>query len=104
MTNLSAVAVHHCHWPSCSTPVEPARWGCVKHWFVLPKSLRDRVWAAYVPGQEISKTPSARYIQVAREVQAWALEYEANQALKPPAAAKPVKPAKAVEAQIGLDF
>ena len=29
------------------------------------------IWAAYVPGQEITKTPSAEYMEVAREVQRW---------------------------------
>lgn len=62
---------HHCHWPNCNTPVSPKMWGCKKHWFTLPKRLRDRIWATYVPGQEISKTPSKEYIAVAKEVQEW---------------------------------
>lgn len=46
-------------------------WGCSPHWFRLPKTLRDRVWAAYVPGQEISMTPNEDYLKVADEVDAW---------------------------------
>jgi hypothetical protein len=46
-------------------------WGCLPHWRKLPKSLRDEVWDAYRPGQEITKTPSREYIHVARKVQAW---------------------------------
>jgi len=38
---------------------------------MLPKELRDEIWAAYVPGQEITKTPSKKYIKVARKVQNW---------------------------------
>lgn len=62
---------HHCHWPGCDKPVPPAMWGCKAHWFKLPQALRNKVWRAYRPGQEISKTPSAEYVAVAREVQAW---------------------------------
>jgi len=62
---------HHCHWPDCNVPVPPKMWGCKKHWSMLPKYLRDKVWRAYVRGQEITKTPSAEYIAVAKEVQEW---------------------------------
>ena len=30
-----------------------------------------KVWRAYQPGQEVTKTPSQGYLEVAREVQAW---------------------------------
>jgi hypothetical protein len=66
---------HHCHWPSCKIEVPPARWGCRQHWFKLPKYLRDKIWATYVPGQEITKTPSQQYIDAAHEVQQW-IHYE----------------------------
>lgn len=46
-------------------------WGCAAHWFRLPKRLRDRIWATYRPGQEITKTPSADYLEAAREVREW---------------------------------
>jgi hypothetical protein len=46
-------------------------WGCSQHWFKLPASLRQKVWRAYEPGQEIDGTPSERYLEVAKEVQAW---------------------------------
>jgi hypothetical protein len=46
-------------------------WGCSKHWFTLPVELRNRVWAAYFPGQEIDMTPSETYLEVADEVQRW---------------------------------
>lgn len=69
---------HTCHWPGCEKEVPPAKWGCASHWFTLPRDLRNRVWAAYVPGQEITKTPSPEYLAVAREVRAWALDHERN--------------------------
>ena len=62
---------HTCHWPGCEREVPPKMWGCRRHWYMLPKRLRDKIWAAYVPGQEITKTPSAEYVKVAREAQRW---------------------------------
>lgn len=46
-------------------------WGCKSHWFRLPKVIRDRIWATYRPGQEISKTPSKAYLIVAGGAQKW---------------------------------
>lgn len=65
---------HECHWPGCDRQVPPAMWGCSQHWFKLPKALRNKVWRAYRPGQEVTMTPSAAYIEVAKEVQAWIAE------------------------------
>lgn len=62
---------HTCHWPGCTTQVPPAMWGCKPHWFALPTELRNKVWAAYEPGQEETMTPSPRYLEVVREVEAW---------------------------------
>ena len=62
---------HKCHWPGCPVEVPPDLWGCKPHWFRLPKRLRDRIWVTYRRGQEITKTPNAEYIAVAREVQDW---------------------------------
>lgn len=62
---------HECHWPGCDRQVPPAAWGCQTHWYKLPKALRTRIWKAFRPGQEKTKTPSAEYIAVAREAQDW---------------------------------
>jgi hypothetical protein len=62
---------HTCHWPNCGKPVPPKLWGCRKHWFALPKPLRDRIWATYRPGQEIDKRPSSEYVEAAKAVQQW---------------------------------
>lgn len=62
---------HHCHWPGCQEQVPPAQWGCKTHWFRLPKSLRDRIWATYRPGQEKDWTPSREYLAAAQAVQEW---------------------------------
>jgi hypothetical protein len=65
---------HHCHWPGCGKACPPACWGCYFHWMKLPRYLRDKVWSAFRPGQEVSKTPSAEYVAVAREVRQWIKE------------------------------
>lgn len=65
------MAEHTCHWPDCDKPVPPAMWGCKPHWFKLPRTLRNQIWATYVPGQEITKTPSMEYLAVALRVQKW---------------------------------
>ena len=55
-------------------------WGCRDHWYALPKSLRDRIWATYIPGQELRKDPSVEYLEAARAVRQWALAYIARTA------------------------
>lgn len=64
-------AAHHCHWPGCNKAVKPAMWGCSPHWYKLPQTLRNQIWATYKPGQENSKTPSTTYLHVAGKVQEW---------------------------------
>lgn len=58
---------HTCHANGCQTSVPPKMFMCRTHWFKLPKSLRDNIWATYVPGQEITKTPSPEYLEAAHE-------------------------------------
>ena len=40
---------------------------CYVHWLQLPLELRVRVWDHYVPGQEITKTPTKAYLEVMHE-------------------------------------
>lgn len=62
---------HHCHWPGCKEQVPPAMWGCRAHWFRLPLYLRNKIWAAYRPGQEKDLRPSRTYLKVAQEAEDW---------------------------------
>lgn len=62
---------HTCHWPGCNKQVPPAMWGCREHWFKLPLRLRNRIWRAYKPGQEVTLTPSREYLDAAKEVDDW---------------------------------
>jgi hypothetical protein len=65
---------HTCHWPGCGKSVPPAMWGCKTHWFKLPQSLRNEIWRTYIPGQEVSGTPSREYLDAADEVQKWIMQ------------------------------
>lgn len=62
-------AHHVCHWVGCHRKVPPRMWGCRYHWMALPRVLRDRIWAAYRPGQERDKRPSAEYLRWAMRAQ-----------------------------------
>ncbi len=62
---------HACHWPGCSTQVPPAIWGCRKHWFALPASIRSRIWSTYRQGQEVDMRPSEQYIDAETAAQEW---------------------------------
>jgi hypothetical protein len=64
---------HHCHYPGCPNQVPPAMYMCKPHWMSLPKYLRDKIWAAYVPGQEVNMTPTREYLAVTDEVEKWIL-------------------------------
>lgn len=56
---------HLCHALRCKTPVEPKLLMCGRHWRMVPKPLKDRVWATYRPGQEVTKDPSREYVKAA---------------------------------------
>jgi hypothetical protein len=76
VTRQGQIRDHTCHWPDCNRQVPPAMWGCKFHWSKLPKRLRDRIWATYEVGQEVNRTPSQDYLDVALEVQAWIREQQ----------------------------
>jgi hypothetical protein len=58
------VSEHTCHATGCQTEVPPKLFMCRKHWFRLPKEMRDLVWENYVPGQEIRKDPTPEYLNI----------------------------------------
>ena len=60
---------HTCHAYGCDKTVPPAMFMCKRHWFMVPKPLRDAIWATYRRGQETDKTPSAPYLKNALEAQ-----------------------------------
>lgn len=53
---------HTCHAHGCQQRVPPKMFMCKRHWFMVPKPLRDAIWATYRPGQERDKAPSPAYL------------------------------------------
>lgn len=59
---------HHCHAHLCPVEVPPAMFMCKRHWFRLPKAMRDAVWRTYTPGQEERRVaPTDEYMRVTDE-------------------------------------
>lgn len=58
---------HCCHAVRCQVEIPPKMLMCRRHWFMVPKDLRDRVWAAYRAGQEVDKAPSTAWHEAATE-------------------------------------
>ncbi|HEV2185919.1 MAG TPA: hypothetical protein VGR70_01850 [Stellaceae bacterium] len=57
---------HHCHALHCEEEVPPQMLMCRRHWFLVPKPLRQEVWRLYQRGQERTKTPTPEYLEAAR--------------------------------------
>lgn len=57
---------HLCHAEGCRVSVPPSMFMCKRHWFLLSRELRSKIWAAYVEGQEVTKNPSTEYLEAAR--------------------------------------
>jgi hypothetical protein len=71
---------HLCHAPRCSVPVPPKLFMCKRHWFMLPKAMRDAVWAHYQSGQEERKiAPTEEYLRVTDEAEAYIAQREGIQ-------------------------
>lgn len=59
---------HKCHTMGCDVEVDPKMLMCKTHWFELPRADRQLVWKLYVPGQEITKTPSVAYVEAVQRI------------------------------------
>lgn len=40
-------STHPCPARSCGVPVTHDKLACRRHWYTVPKDLRDKLWAAY---------------------------------------------------------
>ena len=60
-----------CRWPGCKVQVPARMWGCKRHWYTLPHKIRDAIWAAYRPGQEIDLEISEEYEKAEGAAQEW---------------------------------
>lgn len=56
---------HHCHALGCTVKVPPHLHMHRAHWAMVPRRLQRALWAAYRPGQELDKDPSAEYLRAA---------------------------------------
>lgn len=43
--------INFCSIPGCGNQIDPSRLMCRAHWYVVPKQMRDRVWATWRSGQ-----------------------------------------------------
>lgn len=57
---------HTCHATGCTKNVPPEMFMCKKHWFSLPKSMRNAIWATYRPGQCDDWNITHEYAEAAR--------------------------------------
>lgn len=55
---------HRCHAIGCEKEVPPKLLMCARHWRMVPPTIQRRIWAHYVPGQEIRKDPTDTYLDV----------------------------------------
>lgn len=52
---------------------------CKRHWYMLPKAMRDAVWREYQPGQERGDAPvTAAYCEVTDQAIRYLVELEAK--------------------------
>jgi hypothetical protein len=58
---------HTCHATGCGAHVPPQMWGCRKHWYMVPKPIRDRIWATYRADQCDDMNPSDDYCRAAKD-------------------------------------
>jgi hypothetical protein len=61
-----------CPWPGCLLQIPLPLHSCERHWNMLPKMLRDRIWAAYEVGQELEPgLVSLEYRRAENEAARW---------------------------------
>ena len=58
--------MHHCHATNCEVRVPTEMFMCRRHWFMLPKHLRDSIWRTYREGQCDDMNPSKVYCETAK--------------------------------------
>jgi hypothetical protein len=67
---------HTCHATNCAVRTSPEMFMCKRHWFALPKAMRDRIWATYRPGQCDDWNITKGYADAAREAVTFLAEKE----------------------------
>lgn len=41
------MSTHKCPAPGCDKDVPSSQYACGRHWYSIPKPLRDELWAGY---------------------------------------------------------
>lgn len=67
VSGLGEVMKHTCHAMGCDKVIPRRLLMCPQHWRKVPYLLRNKVWDAYVSGQEVRGDPSPEYLETARE-------------------------------------
>jgi hypothetical protein len=67
---------HTCHAKGCTMHVQPNYLMCSRHWRRVPADLKRAIWLTYRRGQEITKDPSAEYLEAMRAAIAAVAESE----------------------------
>jgi len=57
---------HTCHATGCTAKVPPEMFTCRRHWFALPKAMRDAICLHYRPGQCDDWNITHEYAEAAR--------------------------------------
>ena len=54
-----------CPVPGCHARIDPSRLMCRSHWYLVPKQIRDRVWATWRSGQGAVSTEHLETVRMA---------------------------------------
>lgn len=59
--------MHQCPGPDCTRIVSAAMLACRRHWYQVPRPLRDRVWVAWNDGAGAGSKEHAEAMRAAIE-------------------------------------
>lgn len=57
---------HTCHAIGCDVKTPREMFMCRRHWYMVPRALRTRIWKYYRPGQCDDMNPSRAYCDAAK--------------------------------------
>ena len=66
----------YCPWPGCGKNIPQSIWGCKRHWFMLPKDIRDWVLSTYEKGINMHLTPTRAYLDATKAAQDWIVDHQ----------------------------
>lgn len=57
--------LRRCPIPRCAERIDPSRLMCRRHWYMVPKLMRDHVWATWRSGQAAYSNEHQEAVQAA---------------------------------------